>query len=343
MKVGLLWSFRNPPQWRRPWNAFYAEQIDQAVLSEELGYDHIWLTEHHFSPDGYSPSLMPIAGTLAARTSRIRIGTFLVLLPLHDARHVAEDAATVDILSNGRLDLGLGQGYVPSEFERFEVDRTQRGSLLEEGVEVIRGMWTQESFSYDGDHYKFEDLQMQPRPVQEPPPLWIGARGKRAVRRVARLGCHFLGVSEPKGQELYDETLIELGHTPADFFSTQLQWAYCAPTTDEAWADCQEHLHHLLFWYQKWASEGADSIEKIQSDTDAALPSPEKLRASLDQSIPGVPLVGTPDEVAAGLERFTKSMRMTHLVIGMHFPGIDPAKSRRSMTLFAKEVLPSLR
>lgn len=344
MKVGLLWSFRNPPKWRKPWAAFYEEQIQQAVLSEELGFDNIWLTEHHFSQDGYSPSLMPIAGTLAARTTTARIGTFLVLLPLHDARHVAEDAATVDILSNGRFDLGLGQGYVPSEFKHFEVDRTQRGSLLEEGVEVIRGLWTQESFSYRGEHYHFEDVSLQPRPVQDPPPLWIGARGKRAVRRAARLGCHFLGVSEPEGQELYDEMLTDLGKRPTDFFATQLQWAYCAPTTDEAWADCQEHLHHLLYWYRKWAAEADDSIRKIQSDSGVEdLPTPDKLRESLDQSVPGVPLVGTPDEVARGLERFAKSMRMTHLVVGMNFPGLEPAKSRRSMTLFAKEVLPTLR
>ena len=215
------------------------------MLSEELGFDNIWLTEHHFSEDGYSTSLMPIAGRLAARTTSARIGTFLVLLPLHDARHVAEDASTVDILSNGRFDLGLGQGYVPSEFKNFEVDRTQRGSLLEEGVEVIRGLWTQESFSYHGKHYNFDDVTIRPRPVQDPPPLWIGARGVRAVRRAARFDCHLLGVSEPEAQANYDEMLTDLGKNPSDFFATQLQWAYCAPTTDEAWADCQEHLHHL--------------------------------------------------------------------------------------------------
>ncbi len=342
MKVGLLWSFRNPPKWRRPWAAFYEEQIQQAVLSEELGYDNIWLTEHHFSEDGYSPSLMPIAGNLAGRTTTARIGTYLVLLPLHDARHVAEDAATVDILSNGRFDLGLGQGYVPNEFNNFEIDRTKRGSLLEEGVEVIRGMWTNESFSYHGEHYNMDDVRLQPRPVQDPPPIWIGARGTKAVRRTARLDCHFLGVSEPAGQQLYDEMLTDLGKNPADFFATQLQWAYCAPTTDQAWEDCQEHLHHLLFWYQKWAAEASDNINKIQSDAEIDLPDPDKLRASLDQSIPGVPLIGTPEEVARGLDNFSNSMRMTHLVVGMHFPGLDPVKSRQSMTLFAKEVLPLL-
>ena len=140
MNVGLLFPFRNPPKWRKPFTQFYAEQLRQAQLAEELGYDTIWLTEHHFAEDGYSPSLLPIAGALAAMTTRIRIGTFLLLLPLHNAVRVGEDAATVDVLTNGRFDLGLGQGYTPSEFEGYGIPRKERASLLEEGIEVIKGM-----------------------------------------------------------------------------------------------------------------------------------------------------------------------------------------------------------
>ena len=85
MDVGLLFPFRNPPQWRTPWPQFYAEQLKQTQIAEELGYDTIWLTEHHFAEDGYSPSLLPIASAVATMTSRVRIGTFLLLLPLHNA------------------------------------------------------------------------------------------------------------------------------------------------------------------------------------------------------------------------------------------------------------------
>ena len=148
MDVGLLFPFRNPPQWRTPWPQFYAEQLKQTQIAEELGYDTVWLTEHHFAEDGYSPSLLPIASAVATLTSRVRIGTFLLLLPLHNAVRVGEDAATVDIISNGRFDMGFGQGYSPSEFEGYGIPRKQRASLLEEGIEVIRGMWTQDPFSY---------------------------------------------------------------------------------------------------------------------------------------------------------------------------------------------------
>ena len=99
MNVGLLFPFRNPPQWRAPWPEFYAEQFRQIQVAEQLGFDTAWLTEHHFSEDGYSPSLLPIASTIAGQTSSIRIGTFLILLPFHNAVRVAEDAATVE----GRL------------------------------------------------------------------------------------------------------------------------------------------------------------------------------------------------------------------------------------------------
>jgi hypothetical protein len=148
LNVGLLFPFRNPPAWRKPFADFYADQLAQTRIAEELGYDEIWLTEHHFAEDGYSPAILPIAAAIAAITKYIRIGTYLVLLPLHNAVRVAEDAATIDIISNGRFDLGLGQGYAPGEFAAYGVDRKTRAGRLEEGIEVIRGAWTKDDFSF---------------------------------------------------------------------------------------------------------------------------------------------------------------------------------------------------
>ena len=164
MDFGLLFPFRNPPRWGKPFPQFYAEQLRQVRLAEELGYDTIWLTEHHFAEDGYSPSLLPIAGAIAGMTSRVRIGTFLLLLPLHNAVRVSEDAATVDVIANGRFDLGLGQGYAPAEFEGYGIPRNERASRLEEGIEVIKGMWTQDPFSYAGKHYHLKNIRLVPKP-----------------------------------------------------------------------------------------------------------------------------------------------------------------------------------
>src|SRR5229473_3203680 len=153
MNVGLLFPFRNPPRWGKPFPQFYAEQLRQVRLAEELGYDTIWLTEHHFAEDGYSPSLLPIAGAIAGMTSRVRIGTFLLLLPLHNAVRVAEDAATVDVISRGRFDLGIGKGYARHEFLGYGIPSKERASRFEEGIDVMRGIWTQDPFSFHGKHY----------------------------------------------------------------------------------------------------------------------------------------------------------------------------------------------
>jgi alkanesulfonate monooxygenase SsuD/methylene tetrahydromethanopterin reductase-like flavin-dependent oxidoreductase (luciferase family) len=131
LNIGLLLPFRNPPRWRRPFPEFYAEQFAQAQYAEQLGYDEIWLTEHHFAEDGYSPAILPIASAIAALTKRIRVGTFLVLLPLHNAVRVAEGAAAIDVISNGRFDLGVGQGYSPGEFAGYGINRKARAGRLE--------------------------------------------------------------------------------------------------------------------------------------------------------------------------------------------------------------------
>ena len=339
MDVGLLFPFRNPPQWRKPWPLFYAEQLKQTQVAEELGYDTVWLTEHHFAEDGYSPSLLPIAGAVAAMTSRVRIGTFLLLLPLHNAVRVGEDAATVDIISNGRFDMGFGQGYSPSEFEGYGIPRKQRASLLEEGIEVIRGMWTQDPFSYEGKHYNLKNISLVPKPAQTPhPPLWIGAGQPKAVERAGRMGCHFLGTNDAFAQETYDKALRTHGRDPKDFHAAQLRWAHVAPTREEAWSNVQEHLHYMLTWYGRWLAEAKDfaGAEKF-----AQLPPPSELRNVADQLI-GAPMVGTPDEVGREIEAMTSKMRTTHLVMGMHLPGLSPVTSQRSMELFAKEVMPGL-
>ncbi len=340
MDIGLFLPFRNPPQWRKLFPQFYAEQLRQIQIAESLGYDTIWLTEHHFAEDGYSPSLLPIAGAIAGMTSRVRIGTFLLLLPLHNAVRVAEDAATVDIISNGRFDLGLGQGYSLAEFEGYGIPRNERASRLEEGIAVIRGMWTQDPFSYSGRHYNVKNISLMPKPAQTPhPPLWMGATAKKAVERAARLGCHFLGIGGVTSQEIYDTALRAHGRDPKDYHAAQCVWAYVAPTYEQAWNDVQDHLHYMLTWYGRWIAEAKDfpGAEKASQ-----LPPPAELRNVTEQLI-GTPMVGTPEQVRHKIEVMTKTVRTTHLVLGMHLPGLDPTKSQRSMELFAKEVMPALR
>ena len=134
MKFGVMFDFRNPAQWRRPDPAVYRSHLDEIVRIEELGYHNVWLTEHHFVEDGYNPSVLPMAAAIAVRTSRIRIGTFVLLLPFHNPVRVAEDAICIDILSSGRFDLGVGQGYRAEEFAALNIPRAERSARLAEAI-----------------------------------------------------------------------------------------------------------------------------------------------------------------------------------------------------------------
>lgn len=340
MNVGLMVGFRNPPQWRVPYPELYAEQLAQTQLAEDLGYDEIWLTEHHFSEDGYSPSLFPLAAAIAARTNRIRIGFFLLLLPLHHPVEVAESAAAVDLISNGRLDLGVGLGYAKGEFAGYGISRAERAGRMEEGLEIIRGAFTQDNFSFSGKHWDLSGITLEPKPVQAGgPPIWMGAMAPKALERAGRLGCHYLGLGEPENQTIYDDALKAAGHAPSDFGAAHLRWVHVAESQDQAWDDSQDHLHYLLSVYAKWLDEA--SFDTAYTGAPR-IPAPAELRYA-DSRLLGAPLIGTPDQVAAGLDELKKTCRTTHLVLGMHLPGLAPAKVRRSMELFAKEVLPGLR
>jgi alkanesulfonate monooxygenase SsuD/methylene tetrahydromethanopterin reductase-like flavin-dependent oxidoreductase (luciferase family) len=337
MKMGVMFDFRNPHPWRKPFPQFYQSQLDLIAEVEALGFDNCWLTEHHFVEDGYNPALIPTAAAIAARTSRIRIGTFVMLLPYHNAVRVAEDVACIDILSDGRFDLGVGQGYVSSEFAKLCIPRKQRASRTTEGIDLIRRLWTQENVTFEGKYNQVSNMTLHPRPAQQPhPPIWIGCRSETAVTRAARMGFHLMGAFGPDMGPLYRSTLKEAGHDPAAFHLAQLRMVYTAPTADQAWEETGPHLRHMLNQYNIWLSEENDSEGDTAILSD--LPSADQLRHSAYATDM---LIGTPDDVSRKLEKFSAEFDCTHLVMSTHMPGADPAKSKRSLELFAKEVMPN--
>ncbi len=182
-------DFRNPPEAPRDDQTVYAETLDTICYAEELGYDDVWLSEHHFTADGYCPSPLVVSAAIAARTSRICIGQALLLLPLYHPLRVAEDGATLDILSGGRFRLGVGLGYRPQEFAALGIDRRSRVGRLEESVAIIDQAWRTGAVTFHGRHFELQDVVVRPRPVQRPrPEIWIGGLSEPAVRRAARLG-----------------------------------------------------------------------------------------------------------------------------------------------------------
>ncbi len=335
--AGVMFSFRNPAGWRRPFVEVYRDELQLAVDAEGLGFDTIWLTEHHFADDGYSPSILTIAAAIAARTERIRIGFNLLLLPLHNAVRLAEDLATLDVLSNGRIDVGVGQGYAVHEFAGFGIPRSERLGRFVEGLDVLAGLWENDEFSYDGTHYQIDRARLNPRPVQQPsPPLWIGATSSKAVARAGRRGAHLLGLANRQLQTAYEEARTGAG-LDATANVLQLHWVHVADDADTAWGEATLPFHHLLDVYAGW---GNAASEADGSTYRQVVPPPDQLRTTDDRLI-FEPVFGSPAEVAASLAASMSRVRTTHLALGV-LPGMNPDSTLGSLRHFATAVAPTL-
>lgn len=335
MQFGLIYDFRNPARWRRPAAELYAEQLEQIAYAEQLGYDSVWITEHHFIEDGYTPSVLPIAAAIAARTSRIRIGTWVLLLPLHNALRVAEDAATVDILSNGRLDLGMGLGYRTAEFEAFSVDRRQRGRIMDEGVELIRRAWTEERLTFHGRFYDVRDLNVTPKPVQQPhPPIWLGARGEKPARRAARFRAPLLLVGPPEVYHAYADALRAEGVDPSGMPVLGSRACIVADDQEQAWAEVRDHVHYTGSLYGDWYREAAD----LPTDAERigrAVSDPDARRAGY--------LIGSASDVIAGIEAWRQTAPYTHMIFTATPAGMRTSQTTPWLERFAREVMPHVR
>jgi len=339
MRFGIMYDFRNPERWHIPAPKFYRAMLDQIIAAEELGYDHVWLTEHHFTEDAYNPASLSMAAAIAAVTNRIRIGTFVLLVPFIHPVRAAEDISLADIISDGRFDIGVGMGYTHDEFNAFCADRSERAPRFIEGIEIMRKLFTEDNVTFDGRFTQTKNLTLAPKPVQQPhPPLWIGARGPKAIRRAAEFGANLMTTLGPDPAPLYLETLESLGRDPTKFKIAQLRMVYCAESEDQAWEDIQEHLAHVFGYYERVLGEAAD----VEGD-DAPLPfdRPEDIRNS--PLAEGAIMAGTPNQIAEQLDKFCREFTCTDFISSTHFAGIDPRKSSRSNELFAKQVIPAFR
>ena len=193
MRFGLYSSIASPPRGEHL-ERCVDEVVAEAQLAEACGFESCFFGEHHQDRDGFLPSPLIVATAVAARTTTLRVGTSVVLLPLHHPVKVAEDVVTLDIVSKGRVTLGVGIGYQDADFRAFSVPKAERVTRFEESVEILRRCWTGEPFSFQGAHYRLDDVRVLPRPVQRPsPPLWIGANVPAAAARAGRLADAFVG------------------------------------------------------------------------------------------------------------------------------------------------------
>ncbi|HEX8918558.1 MAG TPA: LLM class flavin-dependent oxidoreductase [Chloroflexota bacterium] len=331
MKFGIWYDFRNPTPWRRPWRQLYESLLEQIVWADSLGFDSVWLSEHHFTDEGYLPSLFPMLAALASRTSRMRLGTAVLLAPLHHPLRLAEDSAVIDQISGGRLELGLGPGYRPEEFVSLGIPRNQRGARTDETIEILKAAWTGLPFTHHGHHFVFDDVVVNPPPLQQPhPPLWIGGSSQSSARRAARFDCNFMPDSGAP-PTVYDAYIQGIGNetrhrTPHRIGTNRV--IYVCEDPEEGWRDVGPHYLYVFNRYREWFAAAGDFPEwggKLQSSND--------LSRELHW-------VGTPEMVTASIRALQNRVPIDTLIFWAHPPGIDIEKSSRSLELFSQYVLP---
>ena len=341
MKFGLgQFTLQIPPWDPRSHADLYADVLDIAARADELGFDSFWLAEHHGAGDGYNPSLLPFLSAVAARTRRLEIGTAVMLAPFHDPLRVAEDAAVVDNISRGRLNVGLGLGWAPEEYRMFGVDGAGRGKRLEEFTEVLRRAWTQPRFSFDGRFYSYDDIAITPKPAR-PIPVWLGGSADAALQRAARHGDgHF--PPSTIGLDLlsqHAEKMLELrraaGGTEPYRFGTFVPVGI-GSDPDDGWAAIRDGILHVRGSYMLWGQNQRD----VSGARDAAAPFEEAVRAGC--------VVGTPEQI---VERVAPVLaKLGGLGFDEVFfssvlvpPGMPRARAVEQIERFATEVVPALR
>lgn len=333
MNLGVWYDFRNPPAWRIGWQQLYSETLEQASWAEELGFHSVWLSEHHFTDDGYMPSIPSALAAIAARTHRVRLGTAVILAPLHHPLRLAEDLAVVDLFSGGRLDIGLAAGYRRKEFDVMGVPRSERGQRTEETVQLLRLAWAGEAFSFHGKSYQFENVIVTPPPAQPGgPPLFLGGSTVPPARRAGRLGCGFAADSGGPLDlyEVYTGAFTPVAGGLAVPEIKANRFVYVCDDPDRAWHLLAPHLLHQNNVYARWARESGEPNARPGDLTDPA---------QLDK---GSFLIGTPQQVLAELLEVFSQGPVSEIIFWARPPGVSLEDSSASLQLIADQILPAL-
>ena len=333
---GLI-SAQLTPDDQRSWTDLYQEAIELAVTAENLDFSSVWTTEHHFVDDGYMPSLLPVSAAMAARTQRINIGTGVLLAPLHHPLRLAEDAAAVQLISRGRLILGLGLGWMAAEFDALGADLKQRGRAMEEILQILPQAWSGKPLDHHGKIYDLPPVAV--RPVPEPAiPILIGGGAEPAVRRAGRLTDGFFSNASP--DRLVDQVqwasdeLERAGKDPADF-----QWWYYTialpgNSAEETWEVMRDHV-----WAQRWKY---GDIENSATRT-GSVPTPPPLDSEMEARLRRMVFLGTGDEVAEQFQAVQNRVPVPlRFVARSYFPGLTSGAQVELMERLATQVMPAL-
>ena len=340
MDIGTFLLMQSPSA--RSSQEIYERGLEQAQAAEALGYRNIWLAEHHFSTYGYLSRPLQLATYIAAKTTTLRVGTAVIVVPLHHPLVIAEEIAMTDVLSGGRLDIGLGRGYQRYEFERFGLKLDSDGQRWDESLDIIVKSFAGEPFSYDGKLFKVPETSLFPQPLQKPhPPIWITAQSQYSLEAAARRRFNVL----TGGFGVPIERLAEFGGhfkrvtaemKPAERPLVGVQRAVYV-TKDEADArDAAEQAR----WNMRVTLSLRNNYEQV--DNGRAIPVAAKTEPDIDELLDRYLVIGTPDTVVRQIQRIREVVGISHFNCSFWFGDLDQKRVLRSMELFSREVMPAL-
>ena len=313
----------------------YRDTIAQVQLADELGFDSAWLAELHFNaPFSVMSAPLLVAAAMAQTTSRIKIGTAVHLLALHHPIRLAEEAATLDVLSGGRSIFGIGRGAIPAHFQGYGIDQVQARDRFLEGLEMVLGMWTQEEFSYRGQYYEAEGISVQPRPLQQPhPPVYIAANSPDTFGIVGQLGHNILVAptivtiqGAIDGLALYRRELADNGHDASKLSVNVSVHVNVSESEGEARTGFEKTINNYLETARNMGGSGRAHVLDHQVVVDE------------------FSAVGTPEQVSEKLHLFNSRYGPQAFNCWFNTGGmLTHERVAESMRLFASEVIPRFR
>jgi luciferase family oxidoreductase group 1 len=321
----------------------YSRAVDIAHAAETLGFRNIWLAEHHFSTYGYLSRPAQLATFLAAKTTRLRVGTAVIVVPLHHPLVIAEEIATLDQLAGGRVDIGLGRGYQHYEFERLGLELDTSRARWEESVDIILKAFGGKPFTYDGKLFKIPETTIFPQPLQHPhPPIWVTAQSPDSVEATVRRGFNLLtgGFGVPiermaDFRKQFDKLVAEV--KPPRIPEVGVQRAvYVTDNVADARAAAEEAR-----WNMRVTLSLRNHYEKVEQGRAIPIPGPKE--PDIDDLLDRFLVIGTPDTVIRQITRVKEMVGITHFNCSFWFGDVEHPRIMKSMELFAKEVLPAFR
>lgn len=336
LPVGYLPCTQDPPDGRNMGRVI-DEIVAEARMCESSGWDGCYITEHHQQIDGYIPNPLLTAGLIGMQTKRIRVGTCVLLLPLHQPVQVAEDCSIVDLATHGRLTLSVGVGYQQIDFDAFGVPISERGTRTDEGIEILRRAWKGERFSFEGKHFKLKDALISPAPHQPGGPrIWIAAWTPPGLRRAGRLGdgwiadpIQSLPVIKDFAQR-YREAATKAGRRP---YICLMRDAVIASTMKEAESESAPTMVTHRFYFEHGAYVPDRYIEGVKTadQLDFAKITEDRL------------IVGSPGDCLEQLTMWKEEIKPDYLIVRFRQPG-GPSHQRALQMIrqFGEQVIPKL-